>query len=96
MPRIPTAGVSSQVLDCLFQEFDVWAKIEDGRLGSTYGKGVPSHSWPNATSFIIRHRLPNSKHVVTTHCVKDDSGTVFHWDVKDIRLGDVRLWRAEY
>jgi len=95
VPRIPVAGVSSQVLDYLFDEFRIWPKIKDGRLTSTCLKGIASHNWPNATSFIIKHSLPNGKHVVTTHCVKDDSGNVLHWDAKDIRLNDVRLWRAE-
>ena len=96
MPRIPTAEVSLEVLNCLFDEFDIWAKIRDGRLTSKPipVPVIPSWAWPNAVSTIIKHFLPNGKHIVTTHCVKDDSGHVFHWDAKDFRLHQVRLWRA--
>jgi len=95
MPRVPTAAVSSQVLNDLFEECEIWAKIKDGRLTSTFHSGIRSHNWPDATSFIVKHSLPDGKHVVTTHCVKDDHGTVFHWDAKDILLDGIRLWRAE-
>jgi len=94
MPRIPTAEVPKEVLDYLFDEFDIWAKIHDGRLISEPIDGLPSSTWPNATAMIIKHFLPDGKHIATTHCVKDDSGHVFHWDTKDLRLHDVRLWRA--
>lgn len=94
MARIPTAVVSSEVLNHLFDEFDIWAKIQDGRLTSKPIDGVPSYTWPNATSLIIKHFAPNGKHIATTHCVKDDSGHVLHWDAKDFRLHEVRLWRA--
>ncbi len=96
MARITTAEVPREVLDCLFDEFDIWAKIQDGRLSSEPKPGTPtpSHNWQNATSMIIKHFMPNGKHIATTHCIKDkDSGDVLHWDAKDLRLHDVRLWR---
>lgn len=94
MPSIPTAEVSIELLNYLFDDFDIWAKIRDGRLTSRPIGGTPSRKWPNATSVIIKHSIPNGKHIATTHCVKDDSGRVFHWDAKDLRLHEVRLWRA--
>ena len=94
MTRIPTAEVPKEVLDHLFDEFDIWAKIHDGRLTSNPVGAAPSYTWPNATSLIIKHSLPNGKHIATTHCIKDESGQIFHWDAKDFRLNDLRLWRA--
>ena len=96
MPRVTTAEVPLEVLDCLFDEFDIWAKIQDDRLSSEPKPGTPtpSHDWPNATSMIIIHRLPNGKHITTTHCIRHDkTGDVLHWDAKDLIVGDVRLFR---
>ncbi len=93
VPRIPTAAVPKDVLDRLFDEFDIWAKIGDGRLVTKALDGTPSSTWPEATSYIVKHLLTDGKHVVTTHCVKDDKGNLYHWDVKDMMLGGIRLWR---
>ena len=94
MSRIPTAGVPIVILNRLFDEFDIWTKIQDGRLTSECVSPTPSLAWSNATSLIIKHFLPDGKHVITTHCIKDNaSGKVLHWDAKDIKLGDVRLWK---
>jgi len=94
MSRIPTAEVSLEVLNYLFKEFDIWAKIRDVRLTSRSVGATPSCTWPHATSLIIKHFLPNGKHIATTHCVKDASCHVLHWDAKDLRLSEVRLWRT--
>lgn len=93
MSRIPTDEVSLEILNYLFNEYDIWAKISDGRLISKVVGASPSHTWPNATSLIIKHFLPNGKHIATTHCVKDTNNNVLHWDAKDFRMNDVRLWR---
>ena len=94
MARRLTAGVSSEVLNRLFDEFNIWAKIHDGRLTSKPLGGIPSRTWPNATSFIIKHFIPDGKHIATTHCIKDDNGHIYHWDAKDFRLHEVCLWRV--
>ncbi len=94
MPRIPAAEVSCEVLDSLFNEFDIWSKIDDGRLTSKPVALAPSSKWLNATSMIIKHFLPNGKHIATTHCVKDDKEHVLHRDAKDFRLHEVCLYRA--
>ena len=95
MPRIPTAGVTRELLDSLFDEFNIWGKIDDGRLTSesVAEKDAPSRQWPNAMSRIIKHFMPDGKHIATTHCILNDEGHVFHWDAKDFRMYDVRLWR---
>lgn len=94
MPRRITAEVSREVLNYLFDELHIWKKIHNGRLTSKPIDCIPSYAWPNATAMIIKHFLPNGKHIATTHCVRDDSSHVFHWDAKDLRLHDVLLWRA--
>jgi len=96
VPRLTTAELSIEILDYLFNEFDIWAMIHDGRLSSEIipDTPTPSTAWPNATAMILKHFKPNGKHIATTHCVKDNkSGDVLHWDAKDLRLRDVRLWR---
>lgn len=94
MPRISIAEVSIEILNYLFDEFDIWAKVLDGRLSSKPLKPTPSKAWSNATSMIIKHYMSNGKHIATTHCIKDDNtGNVLHWDAKDFKLHDVRLWR---
>ena len=93
--RIPTAVIDKLLLDMLFEEFAIWEKIQDGRLTSEPlpKSARPSTSWPGSFSQIIKHRLPNGKHVVTTHRVVAPDGIIHHQDAKGIRLRDVRLWR---
>ena len=94
MPKITTVEISLELLDFIFNEFGIWQKIKDGCLSSERRKPKPSYIWPNATAFIIKHNLPNGKHIATTHCVKEnESGKVLHWDAKDLWLRDVCLWR---
>lgn len=95
MPRKPTAEISKELLETLFQEFDLWNKIKDGRLLSLFltEKDLPSHRYPNALSRIVKHTLPNGKHIATTHRVEDLDGTILHEDAKDLLLQEVCLWR---
>ena len=94
MARITTAEVPKEVLDCLFDDFHIWDKIRDGRLTSKSIGSTMSYTWPDATSLILKHFLPDGKHIATTHCVKDNDGNVLHWDAKDVRLRGLCLWRA--
>lgn len=94
MSRIPTAEISPGLLNQLFDEFEIWLKIKEGRLTSETIAQVPSSHWLNATSMIIKHFKPGGKHIATTHCVKDGKGNVLHWDAKDLRIYEVCLWRA--
>ena len=94
-PRIPTAGIERVLLDYLFDEFEIWIKIDDGRLTfeAIAERDAPSRHWPNATSRIIKHYIPGGKHIATTHSIIDNEGNILHWDAKDLRLYDIRLWR---
>ena len=95
MPRIPTAGVSRDLLDLLFNEFDLWAKFRDGRLTSepVAEKDAPARQYPDAISRIIKHSTGDGKHIATTHCIVDSKGSILHWDAKDFRMYDIRLRR---
>lgn len=93
MLKIKTSEVSEKALDILFDESEIWDKISDGRLISCHLKPVPSRSWPNAMSMMIKHFSPNGKHIATTHCVKGKNNQVFHWDAHDLRVNDIRFWR---
>jgi len=93
-----TAKVSIEILNYLFFEFDIWAKIQDGRLSSIVIANTlsPDRYGRNATSMIIKHFKPNGKHIATTHCVKDNqSGCVLHQDEKDLIVGDIKLTRLQ-
>jgi hypothetical protein len=92
--RIPTVEVNLQVLELVFQDFDLWSKIRDGRLTSKPVYRAPAKTVPYGTSSIIKHFLPNGKHVATTHCIEAANGQVVHWDAKDFRFRGVCLWRA--
>ena len=96
MPRIPPVRVPDQLLVSLFDEFEVWNKIKDGRLSTepVAEKDAPSWRWPGATSRILKHRLSNGKHVITTHCAVSNSGEILHWDGKDLMMQEVRLYRV--
>ena len=95
MTRIITAEVDRSLLDVLYEEFSIWIKIQDGRLTSevVLRKTVPSRNWANALSQIVKHRLPNGKHIATTHRIIAAGGIVYHQDAKDILFQGIRLWR---
>ena len=95
MPRRPTAEISKALLESLFEEFDIWEKIGDGRILSSplQGKDLPSRNWPNALSRIVKHSLPNGKHIATTHRIEAANGDILYEDAKDFLLQDVCLWR---
>ena len=86
---------SSELLESLFEEFDLWEKIRDGRLLSSplLGKDLLSRNWPDALSRIVKHSLPNGKHIATTHRVEDANGDILREDAKDFLLQEVCLWR---
>ena len=95
MPRRPTAEISKELLESLFNEFDLWEKIGDVRIlsHSLPGKDLPSRNWPDALSRIVKHSLPNGKHIATTHRIEDANGDILHEDAKDFLLQEVCLWR---
>lgn len=92
MPQINAVHISKELLDSLFNEFDLWNKIRSGCLKSKIKTSSPSKRWPSAKSMIIMHFTTSGKHIATTHCVKDKT-TIYHWDTKDLMLNDVRLCR---
>lgn len=96
MRRKPTAQVSIDLLESLFQEFDIWGKIRDQRLSGfpLPEKDVPSHHYSNARSRIVKHGIPNGRHVATTHRIETMDGSILHEDAKDFHLQKVRLWRT--
>ena len=95
MRRKPTAEISLELLESLFQEFDLWAKIADGRLPSSIvaQKDAPSHHYPNGVSRIVKHHFPGGRHIATTHRIEDQQGNILHEDTKDIHFQEVCLWR---
>ena len=95
MPRKPTAQISKELLDSLFKDFAILSKIEDGRLLSIplSSKDLPSHHYPDAVSRIVKHYLPNNRHVATTHRIEARDGAILHEDAKDLHLQEVCLWR---
>ena len=94
MPRVTTVEVSRPVLNSMFRKFSIWKRIRASDLVSDIVDSRPSSTWPNATSQIIKHFTIDGKHMATTHRIQDTAGRVLHWDAKDVRLKDIRYWRA--
>lgn len=92
MNKVPTAQVTRSLLNLLFDELEIWASIKNGHLVSRCNDPVVSYGWTGGNSYIIRHYKPNGKHIATTHCIRDKTGEVVHWDAKDLMLNDVRLF----
>ena len=95
MRKKPTAEISFEMLEELFQEFDIWAKIRDGRLSSIIiaNKDTPAHHYADSVSRIVKHRLPGGRHIATTHRIEDPQGNILHEDAKDFHMQEICLWR---
>jgi hypothetical protein len=94
MPQRITAEVSTDVLNILFNDLNLWQYIKNGQLKSIKLKSVPARDYPHASSRIILHFLPNGKQIATTHCITDNkTGKVLHWDAKDIIINGICLFR---
>lgn len=90
-----TVTVSREVLAVVFEDFDLWAKIRDGRLVSIIvtAKDSPSHHYPNALSRIVKHFIPGGRHVATTHRIENSEGDILHEDAKDFHFRNLILTR---
>ena len=91
-----SAKVTQELVNLLFAEFEIWEKLNDGRLTieAIPQKVVPSKNYPSCVSQILQHRLPNGKHIATTHRIFNTAEkTAPHWDACDFHLGDVVLYR---
>ena len=95
MPTKPTVKVSPEVLAVVFEDFNLWAKIEDGRLLSTIvsAKDSPARHYPDATSRIVKHLIPRGRHIATTHRIEDSNGNILHQDAKDFHFPGLILTR---
>lgn len=96
MPRISSREVSRECLDALFEEYHIWSRIKDGTLTvePIPEKSVPSHSYEDSTSQIVKHRTPDGEHIATTHRIIDNHDqTVHHWDASNIYIDRECLYR---
>lgn len=93
MARLPRAPVDLDLLDSIFEEFEILSKVQDGRLSTVvaYETGAGDPILPDCVSRILKHFTPNGKHVATTHQV--EGGHSPHWHGTDFVLGEVRLIR---
>jgi hypothetical protein len=94
MSFFPTVQVTLDFLECMFRELGIWENINNKYLKSKIVKKDPARDYPNSTSEIIKHFKPSGKHVATTHRIRDNQGSVLHWDAKDLRVADIKLWRV--
>lgn len=95
MPKIPTAPITLQMLHDIVEEFDVMAKIKDGRLTSEEVDLRPAKDpgLPNAYAKILKHYSTgaNPRHIATSH---QTTGTPEpHWHVTDLIFQEVKLVR---
>ncbi len=95
MPRSPTLQVAAAELAALFEALEVWAKIRDGRFTTApvLRARRPSTSITGGFSDILRHATAIGYHVATTHRITAADGSIVHWDAKDLRIGEVVIWR---
>ncbi len=95
MAKKSTAQISLEVLDIVFDDFDLWDKIRDGRLRSTIvvARDAVSRHYPGALSRIVKHSFPDGTHICTTHRIENPQGNILHQDAKDIHFRDLVLWR---
>ncbi len=89
--------VSADELRALFEELHIWDKIRDGRLltEEVEETRTPSHSWPGATSIILRHRTADGVQIATTHRISFPDGTTPYWSEKDLRVGGIVVTRPD-
>ena len=101
MARKPSAQIPLEALNIVFDDFDLWPKIRDGRLHSTIlvRRDALSHHYPGALSRIVKHSFPDGRHVATTHRIEDPQGNTLHEDAKQFISTNRslprprRLWR---
>ena len=95
MARKPSGQIRPEALNIVFDDFDLWPKIRDGRLHSTIlvRRDALSHHYPGALSRIVKHSFPDGRHVATTHRIEDMQGNILHEDAKDIHFRDLVIWR---
>lgn len=95
MAKKQTVEIPLEVLNIVFDDYDLWPKIRDGRLHSTIlaRKDALSHHYPDAVSRIVKHSFPDGTHVCTTHRIEDPQGNILHEDAKDIHFRDLVIWR---
>ncbi len=93
MPRVPTAPITTELLDMIIAEFDILDKVNDSRLRTevAYETAAKDPSLPNAVSRILKHFTLGGKHIATTHQVLHGSET--HWHGTDFTMYDVKLVR---
>jgi hypothetical protein len=55
----------------------------------------PSRSYRGGLSDIVKHINRAGFHVATTHRITLPDGSTPHWHAKDLRIGDIVIWRGE-
>ena len=93
MPRSTTVLLEGELLAALFEAWDLWSKIRDGRLSSAevVHKEAPSKTHRGGASQILKHSTSTEVHVCTTHRIIDPEGTVRHWDEADVKVSGLTL-----
>ncbi len=94
MPRVPTAPITTELLDMIIAEFDILDKVNDSRLRTevAYETAAKDPSLPDAVSRILKHFTLEGKHIATTHQVL--GGRQPHWHGTDFTMYDVKLVRS--
>jgi hypothetical protein len=97
MASTPSVELTGAELDALFHALDIWSKIRDVRLTSTEVVRAkrPSRSYPDGVSDIVKHINRAGYHVATTHRITLADGSLPHGHAKDLRVGDIVIWRGE-
>ena len=96
MPRVPTAHITTELLDMIIAEFEILDKANDCRLRTeiAYETGSNDPDLPDALSRILKHFTATGKHIATTHQVLHGSND-FHWHGTDFTMYEVKLIRPK-
>ena len=96
---MPTAEIPAQAMNLILEEFEILAKVDDGRLSTIIAFETPTRPgrYSNCISRILKHYTLNGKHLATTHCITDLGGQDRHRHRhgKDFRIQEVCLWTHE-
>src|SRR5438067_422777 len=92
MAKLPTVKIEQTSIDAIFDALQVIPKTELGKFDLLDTRPPSPANSIVGTSHIVKHfRRPNGFHIATSHRLIDTTGTIRHWDEKDIVLGDVRF-----
>ncbi len=90
--RRTTVFLEPGLLASLFNAWDLWTKIHDGRLSIVTARSSSARTSGQAgDTQILKHYTSSNMHVCTTHRIIDAEGTILHWDESNLNVAGLTL-----